>query len=135
MGWFCSIIGLVYFLDEFEFNKKNIDIFTSKSARSEAIIFPILREVYKMYCDKYSLWIQKSITYDDKLTGTPDYIIATQSPLGKTVLAKPLVVIVEAKRNDFEEGWGQCLAELVGSQKINDEVNIPVYGIVTDGKL
>ena len=22
---------------------------------------------------------------------------------------KPLLLVVEAKRNDFEEGWGQCL--------------------------
>ncbi len=72
--------------------------------------------------------------YDDDLMGTPDYIIATRSPLGKTVLTMPILIVVEAKRNDFEQGWGQCLAELVAAQKLNENEALPVYGIVTDGK-
>ena len=40
---------------------------------------------------------------------------------------------MEAKKNDFEQGWGQCLAELVAAQKINDAPDVPVYGIVSDG--
>ena len=94
-----------------------------------------LREVYKKHYNNYSFWIQKSITYDDILTGTPDYIFSEKSVLGKTVLEKPLVIIVEAKKNDFEQGWGQCLAELVAAQKINDAPHRAVYGIVTDGNL
>ena len=42
-------------------------------------------------------------------------------------------MLVEAKKNDFEMGWGQCLAELVAAQKINADADFPVYGIVTDG--
>ena len=45
----------------------------------------------------------------------------------------PLIMMVEAKKNDFELGWGQCLAEMVAAQKINDNPDFPVYGIVTDG--
>ena len=123
------------FLAEMEFNRENIDVFASEGARSEAIIFPVLREIYKQYHDLYALWIQKSITYNEKLTGTPDYMIAQRSELGKTVLAKPFVIVVEAKRNDFEQGWAQCLAELVAAQKLNGESYRPVHGIVTDGKL
>ena len=55
--------------------------------------------------------------------------------LGKTVLEFPLVIVVEAKKNDFEQGWGQCLAELVAAQKLNNEASRPAYGIVTDGEL
>jgi hypothetical protein len=89
----------------------------------------------KTGASKYSLWIQKPLFYNETLTGTPDYLIATRSALGKTVLASPLLLVVEAKKNDFEQGWGQCLAELVAAQKINDDLTLPVYGIVTDGKL
>jgi len=123
-----------HFLGEFTFNREYLDLYTSEGSRAELIILPILREVYKPYAQHYSLWIQKSLTYDEILTGTPDYIIATRSPLGKTVLEKPLLMIVEAKRNDFEQGWGQCLAELVAAQKLNDAPDFPVYGIVTDGR-
>ena len=44
-------------------------------------------------------------------------------------------MLVEAKKNDFEQGWGQCLSELVAAQKINDDPSFPVYGIVIDGTL
>lgn len=124
-----------FFLKEFEFSLENIDVFTSEAARAEAIIFPVLREVYKTYHEKYSLWIQKAIAYNEKLSGTPDYLIGTKSPLGKTVLEMPLVIIAEAKKNDFEQGWGQCLAELIAAQKINGNTSQTVFGIVTDGKL
>jgi len=123
------------FLEDIKFNLENIDVYTSEASRTELIVTPILLEVYKKYYEKYSFWIQKYITYTDKLSGTPDYMIATKSPLGKTVLDTPLIVIVEAKKNDFEQGWGQCLAELVAAQKINEDNLLPVYGIVTDGEL
>ncbi|RKZ47609.1 MAG: hypothetical protein DRR16_20055 [Candidatus Parabeggiatoa sp. nov. 3] len=123
------------FIEDFEFNKENIDIFSSEASRSELIISPLLREMYKNHSEKYSFWIQKSIVFDAVLSGTPDYIFSKKSSLGKTVLETPIVIVVEAKKNDFEQGWGQCLAELVASQKINENVEKPVYGIVTDGNL
>ncbi|EGJ34175.1 MULTISPECIES: hypothetical protein [Moorena] len=140
------------FLKDLEFYKETIDVFSSEASRSEIIISPLLRELYKKYYKIYSFWIQKSIFYDQVLSGTPDYIFSTKSELGKTVLEKPLLIIldavahggnpqdraaslIEAKKNDFQQGWGQCLAELVASQKINQDVQRPVYGIVTDGNL
>lgn len=123
------------FISEFRFNKENIDLFSSEASRSELIISPLLREVYKKHSANYSFWIQKSISYDDKLSGTPDYIFSKRSPLGKTVLETPIVIVVEAKKSDFEQGWGQCLAELVALQKINNNETNPVYGVVTDGNL
>ena len=123
------------FVKELIFSEQNMDIFTSESSRCENIIYPILREVYKSYIDKYTLWSHKSITYDAKLNGTPDYLFSTKSELGKTVLGFPIVIVVEAKKNDFSEGWGQCLAELIAVQKLNEAEAIPVYGIVTDGEL
>ena len=123
------------FLQEFDFNRDYIDVLTSEGARCEAIIFPVLREVYKGYADYYALWIKKPIAYDDVLSGTPDYFISTRSELGKLVVGTPLIMLVEAKKNDFEIGWGQCLAELVAAQKINEDMEHPVYGIVSDGTL
>ncbi len=122
------------FIDEFNFNKTNLDIYASEAARAELIILPVLREVYKPYAAQAVLWVQKPINCDPALNGTPDYLLATRSELGKTVLATPLLIVTEAKRNDFEQGWGQCLAELVASQKLNGDPNLPVYGVVTDGR-
>ncbi len=123
------------FLQELEFSRQYIPIFASEGARCEAVIFPILREVYKKHAKHYALWIKEPLAYDETLSGTPDYFISTRSELGKLVVGTPLIMLVEAKKNDFEQGWGQCLAELVAAQKINEDTEHPVYGIVSDGTL
>ncbi len=92
-----------------------------------------MRELYKTYAEEYALWIKKPLAYDEILSGIPDYFISTRSELGKLLVGSPLITLVEAKKNDFEEGWGQCLAELVAAQKINAAPDLPVYGIVSDG--
>ena len=51
------------------------------------------------------------------------------------MLEFPLLIVTEAKKNDFEQGWAQCLSELVAAEYLNNNNNLPVYGIVTDGKL
>jgi len=123
------------FLEEFEFSRQNIDVFSSEASRCENVIYPIIRDVYKHFVGKYALWSHKSISHSQVLSGTPDYIISTKSELGKTMLGIPIIIVVEAKQNNFTEGWGQCLAELVAVQKINKNEEIPVHGIVTDGEL
>jgi len=123
------------FVLEYEFVNENFDIFSSEASRCENIIYPVLREACKKYVDQYSLWSHKFISADETLVGTPDYIIAKRSELGKNVLGFPLLLVVEAKQNDFTKGWGQCLAELVAAQKLNKNEKAAVYGIVTDAEM
>ena len=125
------------FLQELAFARKHLNIY-SDGTRCATLIFPILREVYRAYAESYMLWICESLAYDAILSGTLDYLIATQSELGKNVVGTPLVPVVMARKNDFEIGWGQCLAAMVAAQKINaqnikEHAMFPVYGIVTDG--
>jgi hypothetical protein len=124
-----------YFVRELEFDRENFDVFGSEASRCESIIYPILREACKGFIREYSLWSHKSIAVDDILTGTPDYIVAKRSELGKNVLDFPLVLVAEAKQNDFARGWGQCLAEMVAAQRLNGNAELAVYGIVTDGEI
>ena len=42
---------------------------------------------------------------------------------------------VEAKKDNFEEGWGQCAAEMEAAQQANQNTELTVYGVVTNGKL
>lgn len=123
------------FLEDYHFSRKNIDVFSSEASRCENLIYPIVRDVYKHHVERYSLWSHRSLSYDEVLTGIPDYLVTTRSSLGKTILGLPIIIIVEAKQNNFTEGWGQCLAELLASQKLNDTLQMPVYGIVTDGEM
>jgi len=123
------------FVLEYEFVNQNFDIFTSEASRCENVIYPVLREACKQYIHQYSLWSHKSISADEILAGTPDYMIAKRSELGKNVLGFPLILVAEAKQNDFKKGWGQCLAELVAVQKLNKNEENAVYGIVTDAEM
>ena len=50
--------------------------------------------------------------------------------------AGPLLMIVEAKKQDFDEGLPQCAAQLLGSRKFNEKHGNPdrtLYGSVTTG--
>lgn len=123
------------FINELAFNRQYIDVLASEASRCENIIYPVLREVFKGMIDRYALWSHKGLRYDERLHGTPDYLITTKSELGKTVLGMPIVVVVEAKQNNFTEGWGQCVAELVAAQKLNQHEQKPVYGLVTDAEV
>ena len=121
-------------VDELAFIETYIDTRVSEFAIRESLIFPVLKEIYRKYAEKFSLWSHRFIKYDDVLVGTPDYFVSKRSELGKTVLGKPLVLMAEAKKNDFDEGWAQCLAEMVAAQKLNDN-DLTIYGIVTDGQV
>ncbi len=106
----------------------------SENAICENIIYPILKEVWKNYRNKFLLWSHQTLNYDEKLSGIPDYILAKRSPLGTVVFDKPYFVLVEAKKeSDFSEGWGQCLAEMIAVQRLNDEPNQHIFGIVSNG--
>ena len=34
----------------------------------------------------------------------------------------------------FDEGWAQCLAEMVAAQKLNNQLKLTIFGIVSNGK-
>ncbi|MEQ9353882.1 hypothetical protein [Coleofasciculus chthonoplastes] len=124
------------FREDLEFCMKELTFEESEYAICETIIFPVLKELYRLYRDKFTLWSHKSLIYNEKLSGVPDYIIAKRSPLGKEIFEQPFFVAVEAKRDDFTKGWGQCLAEMVAIQKMNDHSEQQtIYGIVSNGQL
>jgi hypothetical protein len=79
------------------------------------------------------LWSHQALNYDEKLSGFPEYILAKKSPLGKVVFDQPYFMLVEAKQDNFEAGWGQCLAEMIAAQRLNADFSMTVYGIVSNG--
>ncbi len=122
------------FLELYEFDIVHVDT-TSEAARLEILIYPILREIFRHHAEGLSLFSHRalSVSDDPDLTDTPDYLISQRSPLGRAVMGKPLIVVIEAKQDDFTGGWGQCLAELVAAQMYNEDRDTPVFGVVTNG--
>ena len=106
----------------------------SESAICENIIYPILKEVWKLYRSNFVIWSHQALNYNEQLCGIPDYIVAKRSSLGSVVFDKPYFVLVEAKKeSDFSEGWGQCLAEMIAVQRLNQNPEQTIFGIVSNG--
>lgn len=108
-------------------------VINNSFAICENLIYPILKKVWKCYSSNFILWGHHSLNSDEKLTGFPEYILAKKSPLGKIVFDKPYFILVEAKQDNFEAGWAQCLAEMIAAQRLNEEFQIIIFGIVSNG--
>jgi hypothetical protein len=132
--------NIVFECDEYFISRLNTVVqegivFNSEYAICENIISPILTEVWRAYIQDFLIWSHQPLSYDENLSDVPDYVVAQRSPRGKIVLEKPYVILVEAKKDNFEEGWGQCLAEMLAAQKINDDLTKKLFGVVSNGKL
>jgi hypothetical protein len=107
----------------------------SEDAICENLIYPVLKEVWKPYRSKLTLWSHEALAYDEDLSGIPDYTVTQRNSLSTIVFDKPYFLMVEAKQDKFEEGWSQCLAEMIAIQRINDDFVSDVFGIVSNGKI
>lgn len=115
---------------------KGIALFSEKS-RCEFIVAPILlycQEVLAGHCCVYS-GIRLDVDPDRGLRGECDFLLGALPPA--PALRAPLMAVVEAKKNDIEEGIGQCAAQLLGVRLFNEQDGSPiqkVYGCVTTGE-
>ncbi|WP_315791734.1 hypothetical protein [Fischerella sp. JS2] len=124
-----------YFREDLETMMRDGVVDNSEFAICENLIYPVLKEVWKCYRSKFILWSHQSLNYDEKLSGFPEYILAKRSPLGKVVFDKPYCILVEAKQDNFEAAWAQCIAEMIAAHKLNNELVITIFGIVSNGGL
>ncbi len=101
----------------------------------ESLIFPFLQQTWKQH-SLLKLWSHQSLVYDDQLCGEPDYFISVwRDEVIDKFVNTPLLAVAEAKKQDFEGGWGQCLAAMLACQKNNQNENLTVYGIVSTGMI
>lgn len=110
----------------------------TEKARSELLISPLLLEVRELLSRQVSIFSGTDFTVDASvgLNGTCDFLIS-QSP-EQVLITAPVAVIVEAKKGELDGGLGQCIAEMLGAQKFNQQQgnSVPVvYGTVTSGSL
>jgi len=64
--------------------------------------------------------------------GNADYLIAER----RAYLEAPFVCVIEAKKDDFEQGSAQCLVEMQACQWGQRQLGkvVDIYGIVTNGE-
>jgi len=111
------------------------EINTEKS-RSEMLISPILLEVRRSLQNQVSLFSGRefNVEPDQGLNGVCDFLLSLSD--SQLVISAPVVVIVEAKKEDIIGGLGQCIAAMLGAQRFNQQEQNPletIYGVVTSG--
>jgi hypothetical protein len=108
----------------------------TEKARSEMIISPILIEVRRQQNNQISLFsgIDFSIDNERGLNGNCDFIISRSPEL--FILTAPVIIIVEAKKENINGGLGQCVAEMLAARIFNQREGndlFTIYGTVTSG--
>ncbi|MEG4034200.1 hypothetical protein QUA03_10265 [Microcoleus sp. S36b_A4] len=108
----------------------------TEKARSEMIIAPILIELRKQLNSEISFFSGIDFTIDPEkgLNGNCDFLISRSPEL--LILTAPVIIIVEAKKENINGGLGQCVAEMLGARIFNEREgnDIPaIFGAVTSG--
>ena len=139
VGLFSEVEAVVPSADLTTELKKKVPLATTigtEKARSELIVANILVELREHYEQRISFFsgIDFSVDVENGLTGVCDFLVSL-SP-GQIVLEAPVIMLVEAKREDLIGGLGQCVAEMLAAQRFNAEKgnNVPrIYGTITSG--
>ena len=110
----------------------------TEKARSEYIIAPVFLELRKQAEAKISIFsgVEFNVDKSLKLTGACDFLVSRSAYQG--YLKSPVIIAVEAKRQDFEKGYVQCIAEMYAATIFNEREGNPtrtIYGTVTTGNV
>lgn len=108
----------------------------TEKAKSELIVSAILVELWEHFDRSISFFsgIDFNVDAEEGLTGICDFLVSLSST--QFHVETPIILLVEAKRDNLTAGLGQCVAEMVAAQRFNAERgnDIPcVYGALTSG--
>jgi hypothetical protein len=108
----------------------------SEKARSEGIINPVLLEVKRQLGGQVGVFSGEEFNVDiaADLNGFCDFLVSRSSE--QLYIKAPVMMLVEAKKEDLKPALGQCLAEMVAAQRFNRAKGQDVetiYGVVTSG--
>lgn len=115
------------------FNEKmrrlqRFDLTQSEPAK-ELLIDAVCEEVIQRH-EKLKIWKTPPVQ-SDELTGFVDYLVAPD----RVVVSAPLLCVIEAKKDDFEQGAAQCLIAMEACRENNVKSGLSpkVLGIVSNG--
>ncbi len=108
----------------------------TEKVKSELIVANVLVELREQLEHRISFFsgIEFNVDADASLTGVCDFVVSL-SPRQFSLKA-PIILLVEAKKDDLLVGLGQCVAEMVAAQRFNAEEENDIaciYGAVTSG--
>ena len=108
----------------------------TEKAKSELIVSAVLVELREHFDRNISFFsgIDFNVDAENGLTGVCDFLVSL-SP-AQFHLEAPIIILVEAKRDNLTAGLGQCVAEMIAAQCFNAERGNDiscVYGALTSG--
>lgn len=108
---------------------------STEKAKSELIIVPLLKELHRNNKNKFSYFSGYQFNVDSKsgLKGYCDFILSAQPR--KIEIESPVFCLVEAKKDNIEDGYAQCGAEMYAAQLFNQKHHTEqkaIYGCVTN---
>jgi hypothetical protein len=101
---------------------------------TENLVSPVLRAAWRKYITEINMWTHQALKYDSDLSGVPDFMFTNLDKKQYEIMSYPIITSVEAKAENFVEGWSQCIVQMLACQKINTKPNVIIFGIVTTGK-
>jgi hypothetical protein len=107
----------------------------TEKAKSELIITPMIKELKRHNHNAFSYFSGYKFDVDKKLDlkGFCDFIFSALP--NRVKIETPVFLLVEAKNDNLESGWGQCGAEMLAAQLFNQQHHNPqpvIYGCVTN---
>ena len=104
----------------------------TEKARSEFLVAPLLAETWMGMRGRINFYSGVDLQADPQsgLTGPIDYLFGLGQQLPRST--SPFAVFFQAKRDCIPDGFGQCIAAMVGAQRAAKNQSV-VYGAVTTG--
>lgn len=127
-----------YLIETLDYNVPLALASNTEKSRSEMIIAPILIELRKQLQQSISLFsgVEFNIEPAQGLNGSCDFIISRSPEL--LLVTAPVIIIVEAKKENLNAGLGQCIAEMLAAKIFNEREGNKIkaiYGTVTTGSI
>lgn len=127
-----------YLIETLDYNVPLALASNTEKSRSEMIITPILIELRKQLQQSISLFsgVEFNVEPAQGLNGNCDFIISRSPEL--LLVTAPVIVIVEAKKENLNAGLGQCIAEMLAAKIFNEREGNrikTIYGTVTTGSI
>ena len=108
----------------------------SEKSRSEWIVSPIMVEIKSLNEDKMNVLSGENMDVDKEMSLTGECGFVFVKDLYTFYVESLFFCLVQAKKHDIMDSFGQCIAQMVGARMLNEQdgINFPViYGCVTTG--
>jgi len=106
-----------------------------EKGRSEFVIAPFLLDLWTSAGNTFGLFSGYELSIDSErgLNGVCDFLLSRGHFL--YLLRAPVLAVVEAKNDNVNSGFGQCIATMLAARMFNEKSgrNGPVYGLSTTG--